>query len=267
MLASSARKVGTPHVEPRRACAAFRSDMGARQSEAMSTALPPTWPRRWYHPRSLARGLAARPKVVLAFVAAGAVALVEPAWLALSVRSSGAWTAGALVYLALSFQMMAKQGTDHIVQRAAAEDESRFVFSGLVLLAVLSSFVAVFALSSDARGVAGLARVAYVALAIGTIISAWLVMQVVFTLHYAHAYYRAGPDGESPARGLEFPRDEAPDYWDFFYFTTSIGATAQTADVGISSKHIRRLATLQAVLSFIFNAAILALAVNLASSL
>jgi uncharacterized membrane protein len=66
---------------------------------------------------------------------------------------------------------------------------------------------------------------------------------------------------------LEFPGDDAPDYWDFFYFTTSIGATAQTADVAITSKTARRIATAQAVLSFIFNTAILALAVNLASSL
>jgi uncharacterized membrane protein len=66
---------------------------------------------------------------------------------------------------------------------------------------------------------------------------------------------------------LNFPGDRAPDYWDFFYFTTSIGATAQTADVGIVSKSARRLVTLHSVLSFIFNTAILALAVNLASSL
>jgi uncharacterized membrane protein len=106
-----------------------------------------------------------------------------------------------------------------------------------------------------------------VGLAVGTIVSSWLVMQVIFTLHYAHDYYRSGPGGTGLARGLEFPGDDAPDYWDFFYFTTSIGATAQTADVSITSKTARRIATAQAVLSFIFNTAILALAVNLASSL
>jgi uncharacterized membrane protein len=112
-----------------------------------------------------------------------------------------------------------------------------------------------------------LERAAYVALAVATIVSSWLVMQVIFTLHYAHGYYRARSDGSGPVGGLDFPGDDLPDYWDFFYFTTSIGATAQTADVSIVSKSARRLATFQAVLSFIFNAAILALAVNLASSL
>ncbi|MGE0767196.1 MAG: DUF1345 domain-containing protein [Hyphomicrobiaceae bacterium] len=223
---------------------------------------------RWYHPGSLARGLAARPKVIFAIVASVVVGLVEPTTLPLSVRSTGAWMAGAVVYLAMAFAIMSSHGTGRIRRTAEAEDESRFVFSTVILLAAAASFVAVIALSSDARGVHGLVRVAYVALAVGTIVSSWLVIQVVFTLHYAHAYHRpASPGGSEPARGLAFPGDDEPDYWDFFYFTTSIGATAQTADVGIVSKAARRIATVQAVLSYIFNAAILALAVNLASSL
>jgi len=222
---------------------------------------------RWYHPRKLARGLVARPKVIFGFLAALLTALVEPEWLSLSVRSSGAWIAGATVYLGMSFAIMANHGTERIRQKAQTEDESSFVFSGIVLLAVLSSFVAVIALSSDARNAHGWVRIAHVALAIGTIVSAWFVMQVVFTMHYAHGYYHPAATGQGIARGLNFPGEDVPDYWDFLYFTTSIGATAQTADVSISSKAMRRIATVQAVLSFIFNAAILALAVNLASSL
>jgi len=190
-----------------------------------------------------------------------------PGSLPVSVRSTGAWMAGAIVYLTLAFGIMTNHGTERIRQTAEAEDESRFVLSAIVLLAVAASFVAVVALSSDARAVHGLERAAYVGLAVGTIVSSWLVMQVIFTLHYAHDYYRSSSGGTEPARGLEFPGDDAPDYWDFFYFTTSIGATAQTADVAIASKTARRIATMQAVLSFIFNTAILALAVNLASSL
>jgi uncharacterized membrane protein len=222
---------------------------------------------RWYQPRALARGLVARPKVIFAFAVGGIAALILPASLPLGVRSTAAWLAGAVVYLTLAFAVMARHGTDRIRRTAEAEDESRFVLSAIVLLAVAAGFVAVVALSSDASAVHGLERAAYVGLAVGTIVSSWLVMQVIFTLHYAHDYYRSSPSGTGPVRGLEFPGDDAPDYWDFFYFTTSIGATAQTADVAITSKTARRIATAQAVLSFIFNTAILALAVNLASSL
>lgn len=35
--------------------------------------------------------------------------------------------------------------------------------------------------------------------------------------------------------GLEFPRDDAPDYLDFAYFAFVIGMTCQVSDVAISS--------------------------------
>ena len=62
--------------------------------------------------------------------------------------------------------------------------------------------------------------------------------------------------------GLEFPRDDAPDYLDFAYFAFVIGMTCQVSDVAISSKPLRTLALLQGVLSFGFNTIILALAIN-----
>jgi uncharacterized membrane protein len=69
------------------------------------------------------------------------------------------------------------------------------------------------------------------------------------------------------AGGLIFPGDNRPDYWDFLYFSTSIGATSQTSDTAIRSKALRRLVTLHAVVSFFFNTTVLALTINLAASL
>ena len=92
-------------------------------------------------------------------------------------------------------------------------------------------------------------------------------MQTVFTLHYAHAFYGNRDGDDHIDAGLVFPNDPAPDYWDFFYFTTSIGATSQTSDVAVTSKSIRRMVACQAVLAFVFNTTIVALAINLASGL
>jgi uncharacterized membrane protein len=69
------------------------------------------------------------------------------------------------------------------------------------------------------------------------------------------------------AEGLDFRGDRNPDYWDFFYFATSFGAASQTSDVSILTKPLRRLATLHAIISFSFNTAVLALAINLAASM
>lgn len=222
---------------------------------------------RWYHPLTVVRGLVARPKLVCGIFAAGLAALLAPNSLPVSVRAGLSWNAGAVVYLAMAFWVMTTCTIDGIRRTAELEDESRFVFTTVVLLAIASSFVAVLAVIADARDAHGVTRIVYVSLAATTVISAWLVMQAVFTLHYAHDYYRPASADGGIARGLRFPGEEDPDYWDFFYFTTSIGATSQTSDVSIVSKPVRRTVTLQAVLSFIFNTTILALAINLASSL
>ncbi|WP_296737353.1 DUF1345 domain-containing protein [Mesorhizobium sp.] len=70
-----------------------------------------------------------------------------------------------------------------------------------------------------------------------------------------------------PVGGLEFPGGKRPEGWDFLYFSTVIGMTAQTADTGITTTHMRRVVLLHSILSFFFNAVILAAAVNLAVSL
>ena len=97
------------------------------------------------------------------------------------------------------------------------------------------------------------------------IITSWSVTQVAFALHYAHEYYRPGKGGH--AHGLIFPKCDVPDYWDFLYFSTSIGATSQTSDTSIRSRSLRRLVTLHAVIAFFFKTAVLALTVNIAASL
>jgi uncharacterized membrane protein len=106
----------------------------------------------------------------------------------------------------------------------------------------------------------------FVGLAGATIFIPWTVMQVAFALHYAHQYRR--PDRSMPdISALDFPKDAHPDYWDFFYFSTSIGAASQTSDANINSKELRRLVTLHAIVAFFFNVAVVALMINLAASL
>ena len=88
---------------------------------------------------------------------------------------------------------------------------------------------------------------------------------MVFTLNYASHYYR-----HRPPAGLRFPDDDPqfkPNYADFLYFSFTIAVAAQTADVVITSRPMRRLVLLQALLSFGFNTAILALAINIGAGL
>ena len=43
---------------------------------------------------------------------------------------------------------------------------------------------------------------------------------MIFTLHYAHEYYRPSGGPQSVAEGLDFRGDRIPDYWDFLSFAT-----------------------------------------------
>jgi uncharacterized membrane protein len=67
---------------------------------------------------------------------------------------------------------------------------------------------------------------------------------------------------------LIFPGpDREPDYWDFLYFSVTIGAAAATSDVEIADHHVRRLVLAHTILAFLFNTTVLALAINVGASL
>jgi len=87
----------------------------------------------------------------------------------------------------------------------------------------------------------------------------------MFALHYAHDYYR--DQSAHRGGGLQFPGEEAPDYWDFVYFAAVIGTSAQTADVSFTSRAMRRLGLVHCTLAYAFNTTLLALTINIASGL
>jgi uncharacterized membrane protein len=223
---------------------------------------------RWFHPRSIWRSFLLRPRIYVA-AAAGLLAFwLLPRGLSASVREALAWVIAGLLYISVVVQLMVRSSPAEIAIRAGRHDNNRIVIIGLLVLAIASSFVSITGLMTDAKAATREIKLSYLALASTTIVVSWCVMQLVFTLHYAHEFYRpkARPKEGDAASGLLFPGEPKPDYWDFLYFATSIGATSQTSDVAVQSRTMRRLVTGHAVLSFFFNSAVLALTINLAAS-
>ena len=220
--------------------------------------------RRWYSPTSIARSIAIRPRLYLSAFVGGAAVVLLPGSLSANVREALAWDISALVYLSFTLRVMLKCTGEMVRARAARQDDSGLVILVVILLAITASFTSIAGLlnESSTQG----PRVLPLVLAGSTLLLSWTVTQVVFTLHYAHEFYRPGDGQSSVAGGLDFRGDSNPDYWDFFYFATSFGAASQTSDVSISTKPLRRLATLHAIISFFFNTAVLALTINLAAS-
>lgn len=233
----------------------------------MPTGLSPAHARRWYSPRAIMLSILVRPRLYLAVAAAIITLLVLPSSFSMNVREAIAWIIGGVVYLAVAGNTMRTCGPDIMAKNAARQDDSRIVILTLILLAIGSSFASIVGLLNEAKTAAQNVKWLYLVLAAGTIIISWTVTQVVFTLHYAHEFYRPAHGIRDPQGGLDFPGEKNPDYWDFVYFATSIGATSQTSDVAVRSRPLRRLVTIHAVVSFFFNATVLALMINLAASL
>jgi len=213
-------------------------------------------------PPFLVRIVRARPRLFIAGavgVVAGASAAVATDWLR-ATRLLAGWDIGIALYLVLAFHMMARSDVHHIRRRAALQDEGQLAILGLTVAAALASLGAIFA--ELGRSPAGESRpTSHLVLATMTIVLSWAFIHMIFALHYAHEFY-----DETAGRGLAFPGGDAnPDYWDFVYFSFVIGMTSQVSDVAVVSKHIRRTVAAHGVVSFLFNAALLALAVNIAA--
>ncbi len=215
---------------------------------------------------ALWRSIRIRPRLYLGAAAGLLALLVLPHAMSLAMRSIIAWNAGGLVYLWSTYRLMLRSRVETIKARAATQDDGRTMILVLIVFAIAASFLAIAGLIGEAKQAKELWKIGYMALAGLTIFVSWTVTQIAFTLHYAHEYY-APNAGRDAAAGLIFPSDAAPDFWDFFYFATSIGATSQTSDVAIKSKSLRRLVTFHAIVSFFFNTTVLALTINLAASL
>ena len=216
--------------------------------------------------RSVWRSIRIRPRLYLGALAGLAVVLVLPANMSNALRWTIAWNVGGLAYLLSTFRLIHRSRVETIRARAARQDDGRNAVLVVILLAIFASFGAIAGLINDAKAAKEIFKLAYVGLAALTIFVSWMVTQIAFTLHYAHEYYLPEETGQ-PSAGLIFPADTTPDFWDFFYFATSIGATSQTSDVAIKSKSIRRIVTAHAIVSFFFNTTVLALTINLAASL
>jgi len=206
------------------------------------------------------RVLHARPRL-LAAAALGIILIpLLPAGIPLPRRILAGWNVGVMLYLMLLYWRFAGTSASDIRNHAAAEDEGRVAILALTVAAALASIGAIVAELGTGEGSARSA--AQLALATVTIVLSWALIHTIFALHYAHEFYGSG----SNSGGLRFPAQQPPDYLDFVYFSFGIGTAAQVSDVEIVSRDIRRVVTAHSIVSFFFNAALLALIVNIAAS-
>ena len=201
---------------------------------------------------------------------AALVLSVLPLDLDRSTIAALSWDLGCICFLALVLIEFRDRDAPYIRGVAAAQDEGQGLILALVLLASAASLGAVAVELSAAKDLHGLARDLRVALAFCTVALSWFMVQLIFALHYAHEYYAPDHDDDPTTHeqgGLQFLGGVEPDYWDFLHFAVVIGVASQTADIGFTSRAMRRIGTVHSVVSFTFNTAVLALSVNLLAGL
>jgi uncharacterized membrane protein len=107
----------------------------------------------------------------------------------------------------------------------------------------------------------GVDKALLILLAVTVVALSWATVHTLYTVRYGDLYYG------DPIGGIDFNEDEPPEYRDFAYLALTIGMTFQVSDTNLTSKPVRRAVIRHALLSFLFGAVIVALAINAVASL
>lgn len=203
------------------------------------------------------------PRLTFAALLGLGVALLVPADTVVAHLLLG-WNAAVWGYLALILWLTVHSKAADAKRIALIEDENAGLVLLTVCIAALASLVAIIAELVGSKGLDPDKRMfSYIFTGL-TVLGSWLLMGVIFSLHYARLFYTT-QDGKPP---LRFADDEKhPDYWDFLYFSLTISAAVQTSDVGVATQALRRVVLAQTVMGFLFNTAILGFSINIAAGL
>lgn len=176
-----------------------------------------------------------------------------------TVHWMGAWLAFSFTHLFFAWVTLITCNVREIKKIVKEHDFGRTVLSLFILFTSSISLVAILLFYISAGEKSGSALFVHVLMTLSSVGAAWAIVHTTFAYKYAHLYYSYG--------GLKFPGDENPDYMDFVYFSFVIGTTFQVSDVSIVKSRIRRTVWIHGLLSFIFNTTILAMSINIISSL
>lgn len=204
-----------------------------------------------------------RPRLLTAIVVGSALAAALPGVTSLQTRLLIGWNLVIWIYLPLALWMMlGRAGSVNVQSRARSLNEG---IVPMLVLAALGALASLAAIALELQSARQQHDPRHVLLALSTVAASWLLLPVEFGIAYASRYHSSHKGGH----GLEFPGDDEgpPDYADFLYFSITVAATSQTSDVSVSSRAMRRLVLVQALLAFVFNTGVLALSINILAGL
>ncbi|RMP62981.1 hypothetical protein ALQ18_01023 [Pseudomonas marginalis pv. marginalis] len=203
------------------------------------------------------------PRLSSAAVLGLAVGILAPADTLISKILIG-WNAGVWIYLLLMLWLTSRSQADEVKRIAETEDENAGLVLFMVCIAAIASLATITVNLVGSKDLDSTARLLHYGFTGMTVIGSWLLTGVIFSVHYARLFYTW--EGDEPA--LRFADDlRNPNYWDFLYFSFTIGVAVQTADVGVATRSMRKVVLGQSLIGFLFNTAILGFSINIAAGL
>lgn len=191
-------------------------------------------------------------------VVAGGISSLFTAWQAAMLIG---WDAGVLLLLLWIWISVAGLDAEECKAHAGREDPSIRLSELIMLSSGVALLAAVGLVLIRAGHAAGGTKAYLISLGIVTVALTWGLVHTIFTLRYARTYYA------KPVGGIDFNEDDPPTYLDFAYLALTIGMTFQVSDTNLMTKNIRRIALSHALLSYLYGAVIVALVINVVSSL
>ena len=158
--------------------------------------------------------------------------------------------------------MMWRTELHETLRRARKEETSSILILLVTILTAAGALVDIGYGLPESKTLSRNLRIFAISQSVIGIFLAWLLLHVMYSLHYAKLYYGEIDDNDANAfrKGFAFPGNkDMVDYWDFVYYSFTIAMCFQTSDVTVISPYMRRMTIFHAIVSYLFALAILGL--------
>lgn len=189
-------------------------------------------------------------------VTVGLVTVVNPL-----LAGVAGWIALAVVFSLWTWLVVGRLDAAETHRHATREDPTHAVSRIILVLASLASLVGVGVLLL-AGSKSGSAVLWEAAIGVASVVASWVLVHLLYMLHYAKLYYT---DGVGDV--IDFNGEGDPDYHDFAYLAFTVGMTFQVSDTALAGSQVRRAALRHALLSYLLGAVVLAVMINLVAQL
>lgn len=207
------------------------------------------------------RAASARARLVAMSVAGLSVFLLLPDAWPWFLQVLLAWDAAALVFLVPAVWLVVSADAAETRHLATRADPARASARLLLLAASSMSLVGVGRGLTEAGRLGGSLEVVLTVGSLLAVALSWSTLHMVYTLHYAHLYYR---DGQG---GVDFNQERDPSYREFLYLAFTVGMTYQVSDTPVTDTDLRFEITKHALLAFLFGTVIVAFSINMVAGL